>query len=115
MKRVSQKCNLQPIFILYFYSNQDDCEECQRQGYVLTELAERYPRLRIYSFDYHLDVPALTTLITINDIKPQLPALVIDGKPYYGFKSITDLEELIPEIETLVDESATSTEESVAN
>lgn len=101
MKKVSQKCKLQPVFILYFYSNADDCEDCTRQGYVLTELAERYPRLRIYSFDYNLDVPALSTLITINGLRGDLPALVIDEKPYYGFQSVEQLESLIPDIETL--------------
>lgn len=110
MKRVSQKCRLEPVFILYFYSNEDDCADCERQGYVLTELAERYPKLRIYSFDYNLDVPALETLITVNDLKGELPAVVIDGTPYYGFKSVEEMEQLVPNIQTLVGSStATST------
>ncbi len=101
MKRVSQKCKLEPVFILYFYSNDDDCVDCERQGYALTELAERYPKLRIYSFDYNLDLPALNTLITINDLKDELPAVVIDEQPYYGFQPTETLESLIPQIETL--------------
>lgn len=101
MKRVSQKCGLEPVFILYFYSNEDDCAECERQGHVLTKLAEDYPKLRIYSFDYHLDVPALTTLIAINDLKGELPAIVIDEHVVYGFQSLEALEALIPQIETL--------------
>lgn len=101
MKRVSQKCGLEPVFILYFYSNRDDCEDCTRQGYALTELNERYPKLRVYSFDYNLEVPALATLITINDVHGELPAIVIDGSSYYGFKSVKELESIIPHIETL--------------
>ncbi len=110
MKRVAQKCKLEPVFILYFYSNEDDCAECEKQGYVLTELAERYPQLRIYSFDFHLDVPALETLIRISDINGPLPVLVVSETPHYGFKGIEELEQLIPKIETLK-ESATSTAE----
>jgi hypothetical protein len=66
--------------------------------------------LRIYSFDYNLDVPALETLITVNDLKGELPAVVIDGTPYYGFKSVEEMEQLVPNIQTLVGTStATST------
>lgn len=106
MRRVAQKCGLQPVFVLYFYANDDTCEDCTKQGYVLTELSERYPKLRIYAFDYTLDVPALQTLITVNELSGVLPALVIDGAPYYGFKSVEELEKIIPKIKTL---GATST------
>ena len=106
MKRVSQKCGLKPVFILYFYSNGNDCARCEEQGYVLTALSEQYPKLRVYSFDYHLDLPALRTLLTINDLKSELPALVINERPHYGFKSVEEIKALIPKIETL---TATST------
>ncbi len=108
MRRVAQKCKLEPVFILYFYSNQDDCPDCERQGYVLTKLSEDYPQLRIYSFDYHIGVPALETLATINNVPAQLPVLVINDKAYSGFKSIEDVSGLVPNIEDLT-EAATST------
>lgn len=101
MKRVSQKCGLEPVFILYFYSNENDCPECAEQGYVLTALSEDYPKLRVYSFDHNLELPALQTLLTINDLNGELPALVIDERPYYGFKSVEETKKLIPNIETL--------------
>lgn len=107
MKKVSQKCGLEPVFILYFYSNEQDCPDCERQGYALTALAEEYPQLRIYSFDYHLDLPALKTLLTVNDLNGELPALIIDEKPYYGFKSMEELTSIIPQIETLATASST--------
>lgn len=107
MKKISQKCSLQPVFVLYFYSNSDDCPDCERQGYVLTALGEAYPKLRVYSFDYHLDLPALQTLATIYDLSGELPALVVNEKAYYGFKTVEELEEIIPHIETL--QEATST------
>src|SRR3989338_5694523 len=40
MKQIAARCNLKPVFIFYFYSNKGDCEDCERQGYVLTALAE---------------------------------------------------------------------------
>ncbi len=108
MKKISQKCSLQPVFVLYFYSNSDDCPDCERQGYVLTALGEAYPKLRVYSFDYHLDLPALQTLATIYDLSGELPALVVNEKAYYGFKTVEELEKIIPHIETLQEATSTS-------
>jgi hypothetical protein len=109
MKQVAAKCALEPVFILYFYSNEGDCVTCEEQGYVLTALNQRYPRLRIYSFDYHLDLSALRTLITINEVAPELPALIIDNDVYAGFKTLAELEEVIPGLEELREEAAAAT------
>ena len=58
MQKVSQKCSFKPIFILYFYTNVGDCTDCRREGEVLTYLRQTYPALRVYSFDYNLDLSA---------------------------------------------------------
>jgi len=113
MKKISEKCELNPIFILYFYSNEGDCEDCIRMGHVLTFLRGQYPKLRVYSFDYNLGLSALDTLITINNIKAKLPAFVIGNEVYYGFHSREEMEEIIPLLDTLREETATSTEEDM--
>lgn len=107
MKQIATKCDLKPVFILYFYTNSGDCEECEKQGYVLTSLAETYPQLRIYSFDYNLNVSALQTLIDIDRIENRLPALLINGTAHYGFKSVEDINKIVPQLATL--KKATST------
>lgn len=107
MKQIAAKCQLKPVFILYFYSNQGDCTDCEKQGYVLTALSEQYPQLRIYSFDYNLDVSALQTLISIDKIDNKLPALYINGNAYYGFQEQDSIEKILPQLKTL--EKATST------
>lgn len=98
MKRVNEKCGFKPIVIFYFYSNKGDCDECAKIGYVLTHLGEKYPQLRIYSFDFNLDLSAINTLIAINGIKNELPAIMVDNKVYYGFKDIEEIEKLLPEL-----------------
>ncbi len=108
MKQIATKCNLKPVFILYFYSNKGDCDACEKQGYVLTSLAENYPQLRIYSFDYNLDVSALQTLISIDKIENTLPSLLINGKPYYGFQSVEDINAILPQLATLRKDTSTS-------
>lgn len=116
MQKVSEKCTeLEPIFLLYFYSNEAGaCPECTRQGYVLTELAKDYPKLRIYSFDYDLSLSAVETLISLRGIPNELPAIFINDMVYTGFKSIADIETLIPELAEIKQSAtttATSTEE----
>lgn len=98
-KKVVSKCGTtkKPVFIIYFYSNKGDCADCEREGYVLTRLKEIYPDLRVYSFDYNLDLAALDSMKAIYRIKSSLPAIVIEDKTYIGFKSIEDLTELLPD------------------
>ena len=101
MQEVSEKCGLEPIFILYFFLNKGDCKDCEEQGYVLTALSRDYPQLRVYSFDYNLENPALQTLIQINNVENDLPALVINGRPYYGLHNVEDIENILPELTAL--------------
>lgn len=97
MKKITERCGQEYTSILYFYKN-TNCNDCTKQGYVLTALRERYPRLRVYSFDYNLDFSAIKAMISIYKIPDNLPALVIDGHVLNGFKSIEEIEQLVPEL-----------------
>ena len=101
------------MFVLYFYSNQGNCSECGPAGDVLTYLRTQYPGLRVYSFDYNLDLSAVRTLISLRGLQGQLPALVInDRPPVYGFKTFEEIQTLIPELKTLsTTTAATSTKQ----
>ena len=110
-KKFAEKCGAvkKPVFIIYFYSNKGDCPECEREGYVLTRLKEKYPELRVYSFDYNLELSVIDSLKAIYRVSSALPALVIEDKVYTGFKSVEELEALLPD--TLkVAETATTTQ-----
>lgn len=107
MKRLTEKCNIKPTFILYFYSTEDKCEDCEKMGYVLTALRDKYPDLRVYSFDYHFDVGAIETLTSIYKVKDELPAIIVNGEAFYGFKPVEELESQIPALKLL--KTATST------
>jgi len=96
-KQLSAACGgPKPATVLYFYSNAGDCSDCDKAGYALSYLRDTYPSLRVYSFDYNLDLGALKTFITITKVRKSLPAFVINGKQYYGFTSLTDLEKQFP-------------------
>jgi hypothetical protein len=107
-KKLAEKCGSlkKPVFIIYFYSNKGDCPDCIKEGYVLTRLKEKYPLLRVYSFDYNLDLAVIDSLKSIYRIASVPPSLVIEDKTYTGYKSIEDMEALLPD--TL--KEATSTE-----
>lgn len=96
-KRLSETCGVKPYVALYFYSNvPGECADCDRAGYALSYLRQTYPSLRVYSFDYHLDLSALRTLIAVAKVEPEFPAFVIEGKPTYGFSTLEDLETRFP-------------------
>jgi len=101
MKRLTEKCGIKPTFILYFYSTEEDCKDCEKMGYVLTALRDKYPDLRVYSFDYHFDVGAINTLVSIYKLKSSLPAMIINSNPYYGFYSVEELEDAVPALQKL--------------
>lgn len=98
MNKIGEKCGKKPISVIYFYSNSGDCADCEKEGYVLTKLREDYPELRIYAFDYNLDLSAVKTLIAINKVQNKLPALYIKGSVRYGFQSVEDINKILPEL-----------------
>lgn len=108
MKKIAEKCKSSPLSILYFYSNTGNCPDCEKEGYVLTRIRQDYPSVRVYAFDYNLELSALQTLISINKIENKLPALMINEDVYYGFQDVLDLEKNIPELRVLKAEQIAS-------
>ncbi len=109
-KKVAAKCGIQPVSIIYLYSNQGDCPDCEKEGYVLTYLRETYPALRVYSFDYHIDLSAVKTLLSIFKIEGELPVIILNEKVLYGFQTKEELEALLPKkLRDSAQKAATST------
>ncbi|MEI6396750.1 MAG: PIG-L family deacetylase [Candidatus Taylorbacteria bacterium] len=91
------KCPIRPATVLYFY--EPNCADCDKQGDVLTYLRQHYPdNIRVYSFDYSLDVQAVRTLANVNKVSKPMPAIVINGKSYAGFQSVDDVVAIAPKI-----------------
>lgn len=116
MQRINEKCGDKTVSILYFYSNEGDCPQCGRAGDVLTYLRQTYPALRVYSFDHNLDLSALQTLVALRKVNGQLPALIINNRaPIYGFKTLGEMETLIPELKTLATSTAEKAEKNATS
>jgi len=97
MQKARERCDLNIESIIYFYGR-EDCDDCRKQGYVLTNIRQDYPELRVYSFDYYLDVSAIEALKSIYKVDENLPALIINGKSYKGFKDREEIEAIMPEL-----------------
>ncbi len=97
MQKARNRCNLDIESIIYFYGR-EDCNDCRRQGYILTDMRNDYPELRVYSFDYYLELSAIDALKSIYKVDENLPALIINDKVYKGFKNKEDIEAIMPEL-----------------
>ena len=99
MKKINERCGTKMHSILYFYTTANNCSECTKQGYVLTDLREKYPELRVYSFDYNIDLSALRALVSIYKVEDiKLPAIVINDELMTGFQSVEQIEKFIPDL-----------------
>jgi len=97
-KKISARCKTKSAFILYFYTTAQNCSECEKQGLVLSALRDKYPELRVYSFDYSIDLSAVKSMLQIYKIEDtKLPALVIDEDVLTGFHDIDELETRVKE------------------
>lgn len=101
MQRLSEKCGLKPISILYFYGSKTDCPDCDKTSAVLNHLRTEYPNVRIYSFDRRLSVSAVDTLAKIYKIQEPYPVLVINDETYTGFRSIEEMKNILPELKKI--------------
>ena len=112
MLSLAEKCHTHPVFVLYFYSNADSCTDCIKENYVVDTLRDKYPDLRIYSFDYDLDLAAKKTLASIYRVHNTLPALVINKTVFSGFKSLEAIEKILPASLKKKDQPSTTTKDT---
>ncbi len=97
-KKISDRCKVKSAFILYFYTTAENCTLCREESLVLSKLREEYPELRVYSFDYSIDLSAVKAMIQIYKIKDtELPALVIDDDVLTGFHEVEELSAKVKE------------------
>lgn len=109
-KNISARCKTKSAFILYFYTTAENCSECEKQGLVLSALRDKYPELRVYSFDYGIDLSAVKAMLQIFKIQDtKLPALVIDEEVLTGFHGIDELETMVKDSFKLQESSTPNT------
>lgn len=107
-KKITEKCKRPFASILYFYTN-TDCEACQRQSLILSELRRDIPGLRVYSFDANLDLGAVKTLKSMYKASSTYPFLVTGTSSWIGLTEYETLEKNFAGYVQLVSSSTSTT------
>ena len=95
IKRMEIACEKSYPTILYFYSNYEDCTNCEAQGYVLDEIHyDGQILVQTYSFDLHANNSIVNALKEQYGVKTA-PSLVIDGKTIGRFMEKQEIINLI--------------------
>jgi len=96
IQKARERCKLDVIPIIYFYGESSECPMCIKQSITLTEVRSKSKKARVYSFDYDSKLSAVETFVKINKVPRELPALIINNKVYTGYKTLEDLEKIVP-------------------
>lgn len=109
-KRINESCGFKSTFVIYFYQNKDLCPECVNAGIALNSLRQEYSKMKVYAFDYNLDLPIIKAMASVYGVEKNLPALVVNKKTYYKLETRADIEKLLPqEITETKEKTATTT------
>lgn len=118
LQKAKKECGLPLTFVIYFYADKKTCPSCEDQGYLLTFFRKKYPDLRVYSFDFTLELAALDALKSIYQTQPNepLPLIIINREVLSGFQNKEQLEKTLgkyikiePETEQATSTISTST------
>lgn len=111
---IKKSCNFDVVTILYFYSNKEDCPDCDEQSFVLSYLKELFgDKLLIFSFNAEVnEEPLVSVLETAFNITAH-PGLVIDENSFTTFiDKNTLLEEVCSHFKEPIDICLENTSES---
>lgn len=86
-ERTRKLCGSDIVSILYFFSDEDECQDCEKQAFVLTYLKKKFKdRLLIFSFDSKFDNEPMVPLLKNTYNVTAYPTIVIGSRPLAGFQ-----------------------------
>ncbi len=95
-QKVRQICDDENILLIHFYSNKN-CDNCREQGNEILKARDELSgkiKLKLYSFDGELGSPVADAFARQYNIS-SYPSIVIDGKTYSGYKTSSQIRQLI--------------------
>ena len=85
-QRAKKLCGNDIVSILYFYSDQKECPDCDKQAFVLTYLKKKFKdKLLIFSFDSKFESEPMIILLKKTYNVTVFPTIVIEEYTKYGF------------------------------
>ncbi|MBI2653333.1 hypothetical protein HYX02_00840 [Candidatus Woesearchaeota archaeon] len=86
-ERTREVCGADIVNILYFFSDEKECADCEKQAFVLTYLKKKFKdKLLIFSFDSKFEAEPMITLFKNTYNITTYPTIVIEGKPRKKFQ-----------------------------
>ena len=90
MKNMVDRCNISKDVILYFYVNSADCNKCDDQSFILTDISELDDKdgvkdIAIFSFDMDLNITSISILAKYYEVD-HYPCLIINEQTYCGIQ-----------------------------
>lgn len=86
-ERTKELCGSDIVNILYFFSDERECQDCERQAFVLTYLKKKFTdKLLIFSFDSKFENEPMIPLLKKTYNVTNYPTIVIEGKPKQKFQ-----------------------------
>lgn len=86
-ERTRELCGADVVSILYFFSDEKECPDCDKQAFVLTYLKKKFEdKLLIFSFDSKFESEPMIPLLKNTHNVSSYPTIVIEGKPRQGFQ-----------------------------
>ena len=80
-ERTRKLCGSDFVSILYFFSDEKECPDCDRQAFILTYLKKRFKdKLLIFSFDSQFESEPMIPLLKKTYNVTAYPTIVIEGK-----------------------------------
>ena len=87
-ERTKYLCGSDIVNVLYFFSDESECPDCEKQAFVLTYLKKRFKdKLLIFSFDSKFEQEQMVSLLKNTYGINKFPTIVIEGKPKSGFQT----------------------------
>ena len=86
-ERTRKLCGSDIVNILYFFSDEKECPDCDRQAFILTYLKKRFKdKLLIFSFDSQFESEPMIQLLKKTYNVTAYPTIVIGGKSKTKFQ-----------------------------
>lgn len=86
-ERTRKLCGSDIVSILYFFADEKECPDCDRQAFVLTYLKKKFKdKLLIFSFDSKFESEPMISLLKKTYNVTSYPTIVIEGDAGNGFQ-----------------------------
>ena len=86
-ERTRKLCGSDVVSVLYFFSDEKECPDCDRQAFILTYLKKRFKdKLLIFSFDSQFESEPMIPLLKKTYNVTAYPTIIIEGKSKSKFQ-----------------------------